>query len=64
MPKYRNSDWVLLTRTGHTGLEGPYLVAQVSESGKYMLSDKATGENVDGGALFEEKDLTLASGNT
>ena len=49
-----------LVRAGHRGLEGPYQVARVTDSGKYVLSKDDTGETlVDGGAEFEEKDLVL-----
>ena len=38
---------------------GPYHVSSYKGNGKYVLSTVSGGTAVDGGALVEEKDLTL-----
>ena len=44
---------------GSRAQSGPYHIAAYRGNGKYVLADVADGKAVNGGALIEEKDLTL-----
>ncbi|KAL9632055.1 MAG: hypothetical protein Q9204_003953 [Flavoplaca sp. TL-2023a] len=57
--KFCPKDKVMLSDPGSRAQSGPYHVAAYRGNGKYVLANVEDGTAVNGGALVEEKDLTL-----
>lgn len=49
----------MLSDPGSRAQSGPYRISSYRGNGKYVLANVADGNPVNGGALIEEKDLTL-----